>query len=298
MKQLLTFILLTCSLGATAQKYVPFPTANTKWIQREGKGDTTPAYSVIGMLNDSVVIGGNTYRKLYKSYNRVFGPTNYIGGMREDGAKHVYYYNATTGTEHLVYDFSLNVGDTIKDPMTATAVGVISYIDSVNISGVYHKRFNFGLLATGALWTGGTWIEGVGNSSLGGLLGSPMVQPTCDCATETICASDNSSFKYDNTKYLALGCEKVLETQALPVDRAGVTVVPNPLTGNGHLFISGKASYSKVTIYDMTGRVIRSTAIGNENSVALSRSEFNTGLYLYRLENSDGNTASGKFVVE
>ncbi|MCW3123909.1 MAG: hypothetical protein JWQ38_3401, partial [Flavipsychrobacter sp.] len=193
---------------------------------------------------------------------------------------------------------SLALGDTIKDPATGEASGVIDFVDSVSISGVYHKRFNFGRYPTGALWTGGAWIEGIGNSSLGGLLGSAMAQPTCDCATETVCYKEGSDWKYHNAKYSTLDCINVLQAPTITAHEAKVMLYPDPVINTATLHIDGNASYFQLVICNMQGRIEKSIAVHDQENVTIGKDNCPVGMHIYRLQDDKGNVTTGKFIVE
>ncbi|MCW3121121.1 MAG: hypothetical protein JWQ38_613, partial [Flavipsychrobacter sp.] len=87
----MSFILLALGItNANAQKYVPFPTANATWTQRHGNGEADPSFYVVGLKTDDTVITGITYHKIYRSDHATLDGGTFIGGLREDGAKHIY----------------------------------------------------------------------------------------------------------------------------------------------------------------------------------------------------------------
>jgi len=110
------------------------------------------------MYGDTV-IGAYHYSKLYDG----LGSSVPSGGIRNDTLnKKVYRYFFATGTEYLLYDFNLAVGDTVNSsggfgfyadllsypgsiaPPTIDTAWVTS-IDSILMpyDGIYHRRFNF-----------------------------------------------------------------------------------------------------------------------------------------------------------
>jgi hypothetical protein len=301
MKKIITLLLLLGSMyTVTAQ--VPFPSANTVWAQREGQGESAPLFSITGMKADDVTIGAYTYHKLYRSrHDMVLDDSEYIGGLREDTARRVYYYDPASSAERLIYDFSLTTGDTIFASSGGGATGVVYGTDTVTIGGVDRKRITFRHLSSSAAWVDGAWIEGIGNSSLGGLLGSPMAQPTCDCAYNIVCMTVSGVEKYHNTSYPTLDCSNIIAASGvaneLPV-AVGVSVVPNPVRGNAALQISGKHSYTSVTLTDVTGRKVLTSPIAANGTVPLQVGALAAGIYIYILQADNGERLSGRFVVE
>ena len=129
----------------------------------------THVFDILIFLNGAdTTANGNTYHKLLSrnansvvpndsappvvSLDATF-PDTYYGAIRESGKKE-YSLNATGGGETLMFDFNVSVGDSI--PAYSGMVRVTG-IDSIMLSGVYHKRY---------LTNDTTYyvIEGVGSS--------------------------------------------------------------------------------------------------------------------------------------
>jgi len=302
MRKNLTLLLLLGSFySASAQ--VPFPSANAVWAQRHGNGEASPDYAILGIKTDDVTIGSNTYHKLYKSANdMVLDAGEYIGGLREDATTgRVYYYDQAAGSERMLYDFSLAVGDTVFNGSGGSPEGIVYSVDTVTIASVARRRITFKFPGSSTPWGGGTWVQGIGNTGVGGLLGSVMAQPTCDCATNTICLTLDGNEKYHNASYASLDCSNIVSTShaSETILRSGtVSVFPNPVTGVSQIQITGKEKYLSLTISNMVGQLIKSIDVTNTADVMLDKNSFVPGIYIYHLQGEAGNTLSGKFVVE
>ena len=297
MKTIITTLLLLVSACAVkAQAYIPFPVSNAMWTERHGNGDTTPSYFCYGLINEDTTLNIVTYHKLFKSVDSVFTASECIGGLREDSMKRIFYYDFATAHEHMLYDFSVQPGDTVdSDPGSA---GIVYSIDSININGNYHKRINFETY-NGNFWTYGSWIEGIGNSSLGGLLGSAMLQPTCDCASNLICFKQNNVWQYHNPLYISNTCiNDALAVENITTAQASVSIYPNPLTGAGTIHVEGITSAAGINIYSITGTLLHTYQVTNNTNITINSNQYPAGIYYYRLINSTGNTTGGKFVIE
>ncbi len=300
MKKALTLLLLLCgSLYASAQ--VPFPSYNAVWSYRHGNGEAMPDYVIVGTRTDDTVFGANTYHKLYSSSNdMILDAAEYIGGIREGAAGKVFYINASGTTERLLYDFSLSVGDTIFTASGGAAEGVVFSVDTVTIASVARRRLSFRHL-TAAVASGGTWIEGIGNSGLGGFFGSPLAQPTCDCANNTVCLTIAGKEKYHNAAYASLDCDNIISVSQVggtKVDVAYVSLYPNPITGMGTLRIAPAANFDKVVVTDAVGRVVTRRAVPADGIVTFTTETMTPGLYFYHLSGPAANGFTGRFVVE
>lgn len=288
--------LLAGCLSAQAQTYIPFPTANAIWTQREGKGEQPAEYARLGLQNHDTTINGTTYHSLYRLSGAGTTITEWIGGLRESDKK-IYYYNYSVQNEQLLFDFNVAVGDTVYS--TASIQGIVHDIDSVNIRGTYHKRFNFST-RDGTVWTNGSWIEGIGNASLGGLLGSAMAMPTCDCANHTICFKQDIDWVYHNDHYAYIDCESggILATEDVSHTAPTVVLAPNPVTGVSIFQVQPAGGAMQLSVYNINGALLSTQHINGAASVALRKADYSSGIYWYLLRSHTGNMVTGKFVVE
>jgi hypothetical protein len=298
MKSSCTLILLL-SLCFSAVAQIPFPSSNTVWTQRNGAGEAPPGYSVIGLLSEDVTIGANSYHKVFLSTNNaILEPSEYIGGLREAAGGKVFFYDLASASERLIYDFSLAIGDTVFDPANNTPTGTVQLIDYVTIAGVPHKRLQFRQLMSTAIWAGGAWIEGIGNSGLGGLLGSPLMQPTCDCGVNTICVANSGTSEYQNPSYVSIDCGAVLKSEYIAHENKTVNLYPNPVTYVSQLELNTSESYVSFSITDLLGRTVIRQQIDGVHNVPLKRADLLPGNYIYHVVTPEGNRISGRFTVE
>ncbi|MDR0364408.1 MAG: T9SS type A sorting domain-containing protein [Bacteroidales bacterium] len=149
-KYILIFALLIICCLLQAQEYQPFPREkNTFWRHAwESFYSMDREYYQYTITGDTI-INGITYHKLWytsESYIVENGYTTYeskYGGVfREDTAnKKIYGMRANT-SEYMLYDFNLNVGDTIYTSSDDEQVFFVSAIDSLLLGdGKYHKKF-------------------------------------------------------------------------------------------------------------------------------------------------------------
>ena len=160
MKKILIFITFF-PVFASAQLNYFFPDSNSyfsvSWMKFWFQGDT--------------VIGDFKYKKVYMQMNDSIADFNkayYFTAIREDTvAEKVYfyhydYYNAEN--EYLLYDFSVNVGETVGFYSFWGGLHikqqVVKSIDSILIDGHYRKKINFLHERHGIE----SWIEGIGST--------------------------------------------------------------------------------------------------------------------------------------
>ncbi len=149
--------------------YKPFPQTYAKWevteIYKIGLTSSYTKWSRYQVAGDTT-IGAFTYKKVNVAKNTglpstipiviPYGTDSFAFAYRNDILnKKIYLLDPTNGInkDTLWYDFNLNIGDTLKSNYSTNILAggslsdgryIIQSIDSIQICGVYHKRFNFG----------------------------------------------------------------------------------------------------------------------------------------------------------
>jgi hypothetical protein len=159
MKKLLLFIAVCAALSLSAQTstYQPFPEGNASWNISYTQamcplgGDAYENFSIV--MTGDTMINGQVYHKLFTPY--VYADISggctqahfegYKGAIRQDiPNKKVYFLPPTDFTvEQLLYDFTMEVGDTVKGYLSGGWMedNVVVSIDSVLVGQNFHKRW-------------------------------------------------------------------------------------------------------------------------------------------------------------
>lgn len=293
-------------------KYIPFPDSGTIWSEvyyfPEPRWPDTmrkpPSYERFTVNGEDTIINDIIYKKLFMFYDSVFikNKATFIGGIREDENKRVYFKSDSflhefkpmnwmyDYNEIILYDFSLDVGDTIKNIncMPEDDVLVISKIDSVLIDNRYRKMFHFNPMP----WI--KWIEGIGN--LNGLLFTSGDIPTNGTYGSLICFKGNKKILYFNNDYSE--CFPVLTgIETNKEDYSNIHVLPNPSNGNIGLCF-GKHRIRVVQIFDYKGRQCGYFNIHLQSDLFLSTEKYQPGIYFYKATDEKGINITGRFVVQ
>jgi Secretion system C-terminal sorting domain len=145
-----------------AQTYTSIDEFDATWDFMDiSTSGTDVVYGPVQYITESdTFFNDNTYKKVYRSYSVI--NRELIGFIREDSLKKVYYNPIEpfcpndTISEYLLYDFSLQVGDSLKitmpdilsNPCIVAPINIASEviaIDSVLLTnGEYRKRFLLG----------------------------------------------------------------------------------------------------------------------------------------------------------
>jgi hypothetical protein len=283
---------------AFSQNYFPFPKDSSFWSQREYYNDGTGIIENIHTINfegDSL-INGYSYNKLYSSgteniYNQFGGlisstPVNrhLYTLLREDSSKHIFEYSS--GQEQLIYDFNLELNDTLD--YTAyryiLAEGTyVSVVDSILIGTEYHKRFHLSVvnLATDYI----ALIEGVGSSF--GLLN--FTGPSFEQYKVLNCFRNaDGEIIFDSSYCSYVSVPKIDFSEF-------ISIFPNPSSQS--IFVETKGIIiEKISVLDIYGNQQNYTnEFNNGNQIYIS--DLNSGIYFLEIKTDSGKLIK-KFVKE
>jgi Secretion system C-terminal sorting domain len=269
--------------------------------------------SVSGFYRNLIMAGdtpinGRNYKKIYDqdyySYTYIGGvllfeqynssPPVLVGAVREDSLKRIYFlnfdsiwfdgFNSTacvnlhlrSNTELLLYDFNLNIGDSL--PWKEYSPVVLS-IDSIMAeNGTYLRVFHFDS------YSGNYWIEGLGSST--GLFGAYMPTPfECNCTLN--CAQA--------TEYLNPGqnpCGGIYTSVQQPSENSKLVVFPNPAHDKiiMNFFAQGNKPIT-ISLLNELGQMVwmkNEEVVRGNLSEEISVSDFPDGIYFLQLKTENG----------
>jgi hypothetical protein len=290
-KVVLLFLLSFIFRNSNGQQYYPFPTSNAFWLDGMSTGpNDDPGWcaNFQHTITGDTVINSIAYHKLDKSVVYHFypfigmcvfdstiasSPNSYQGAFREDSSlKKVYYIPANDSNEVLMYDFDLNVGDTMFTALTVGCWGFpVTSIDSVLVGSLYHKRYN-----TSSGFT--SFIEGVGSTD--GLFAA-----WCDFtefSQSLICLNINNvgAFPSGSSCSPLLGIEKPGENNVL------VQVSPNPSPGLIHLTFQNLSALKNIQIMNSIGKTLAEKNTRNSET-DFDLSSYPKGVYFFKINCAD-----------
>ena len=168
---LISLLIIFCQ-NLLSQEYVPFDFKNGIWVCKEAYfGEEGFTYGIQFYTKGDTIINGNLYQNLYlyriKTETFDLHPDTscgYYGAIRNNSNKQVEYVNQDDTIPEIIYDFNLNLGDTIKNGYGKYEEHklIVMSIDSVNYCGKYHKRYN---LNDSTIMINQSLIEGIGFNS-------------------------------------------------------------------------------------------------------------------------------------
>ncbi|MGZ3863590.1 MAG: T9SS type A sorting domain-containing protein [Bacteroidia bacterium] len=278
--------------------YYPFPDSNAVWCDSSGfYQNPTMSCSVTNIfIEGDTIISGKIYHKMIRksqghyvtaSFYCIASPLppfyqGYAGAIRQDTAlRKIYFRRPNETADSLLYDFSLNIGDTLKNYILhlCPVPMVVSNIDSVLIGTKYRRRLIVSDNSCSVL--NAEIIEGIGSTT--GLLeymdntgggGEPI--------GKLYCFSQNNQTLYPIYDPSS-GC-------AMPLVIANISqleklnISPNPGTG---VFIIEPETENKreLTVFDVNGKLILKIKIAGKTELDLS--DYENGIYIISLKAED-----------
>jgi len=325
-----------------SQPYHPFPDSSARWSEHGrtmapstgghvnifGQGWTyslgndtiinSVHYSLVGkqptffyQLNDNILVAADNY-----SINE---PGQIFGAIREDSFKKVWFRNFNinptslpfcaqleslpSDTEILLYDFDLQIGDSIPwaQPNANFNYKVVTSIDSIFfIDGTFRKGYR---LNSGP--GGEYWIEGMGSTL--GLFGAYMnpsnfVQNLYNCSLSCFWLNEQNVFNISQP-ISEIECDSTLYyISAAPEDSE--SVVNSAFIYYSHSekkiyfsFENKKYENDELILYNRIGQeVFKKKITGNFFNISIST--FVTGIYFYNIEDEYSEPLKGKFFID
>lgn len=184
-----------------------------------GYGDCGVCYKFKYSVNGDTVINSLHYYKIYFQ-NFTYSDSEYKGAVREDTLqKKIYVFYKDYSNEELLYDFDLQIGDTLSCNY-GQGYGIVESIDSVLIAVTEHRRINF----VGGYFFQTFLIEGIGcNTGLFEAFGPNVGFETIDILR---CFRLNNFLQFEDTASCT-EYDNALSTNQL--DKAEGFYFPNPV---------------------------------------------------------------------
>ena len=315
-KTFLILVMVSFNIFLYAQTYHPFPTKNAMWTEMYYKPFVAVdiprnVYHGYRFKDQDTTINGKIYHKVFHSYDPDFTIEKLCGGIREEN-KRVHYYVLDTlsytgdldfpavNTEFLLYDFSLNVGDSISSDMFRIIVvdfpGYVKVvkIDSVLIGQQYHRIIQFGRQFSLKPYYDAIWIEGIGN--INGLLYPIGEKYETGSKSTLICFFQEDINLYHNPTYN--NCFSFNHVRANNITAARELIIkPNPIHKKAIVEFDTN-TYSRFRLMNIFGVVCREYNTGGITSLEIDKENLPSGIYFLLGEGYENSFTITKMVFE
>ena len=220
------------------------------------------------------------------------------GYYREDTlTKKIYERWDENNPEEILYDFSLQEGDSIGYRGSGVHWYYIDSLRNINIFDVdrkiwylksknqYNQEYVYPI-----------WIEGIGSTCS---IIYPSAEPTLDWMllglTTCVFQDDNLIFQ---SNYGALYGYSFEYVDINEISENNISFYPNPITNISVLkFLNKNNELFFLEIYDITGKLVYRDEI-NSNQFQISKCNFLNGIYLYQLKTNNKIIYTNKFIVQ
>lgn len=240
-------------------------------------------------LEGDTLIGSYTYQKLVRTnidiYCSANTSTELYGFIRNNiELLQVFYRGINEVDETLLYNFNLQIGDTLTGTVFGAQVQneyTVGAMDSILINNNYHKRYSINLRG---FFFNKYLIEGVG-TTVGLLEAVTEFWPFYDLR----CYSQNGQLGYISpfTTECRLYTDTCYVGIEVKTEGSKVQVFPNPARDYLYIYMNNpqqENSGRRFTLYDITGRILYTNTL--VYSLMLDCSAFSRGLVYYRISTS------------
>jgi len=291
------FFTVTIALSVSSQTYHKLIRTNTFWDNFITDVQCYLTANRVCFTNNDTIIQGNTYRisrqyayQTQDTTSGLFCPPFVVSNtyglgtfLREDTILKKVYINEPYDTPHdqLLYDFSLQVGDTLQSFYNGNYTLVLTSIDTVTLNNGDGTRKRFSFNHNPLV----NYIEGIGGSQ--GLFNPIFI-------TENMggyfCINDNGTNIWgDQCSYFFVG------TDNLPlVERFSIT--PNPAHSYFTVHLGKPIKNANLQLFNLSGQLLISTPI-TESETKIMVDCFSQGLYLTQLTSNEG-IVKGKILIK
>jgi hypothetical protein len=281
------FILSLFLLPVIANSQQFTDTANT-WSVKESSMTFIYHYEGDSVLNEI------SYQKMYFWTDTTYTLKEFAGLVREEGLKVWYvppYYPFML--EGLLYDFSLEVGDTVRVISLFCPEGfeielVCQAMDSIMLeTGEHRKRWMF------AGWSEEAWVENIG--SLFGPVHSLIYHCITDYYVQLLCAHNDDVMLYQEPYYQTC----YINTVSIPEVESGfrVQISPNPVRSGSLVKIETAFEIDKLEIFTSQGTHIRLFAGFGRSGILIQTDGLSPGLYFMRISGLSGEIETQKLLI-
>ena len=278
-------LMLAVAGVAKAQDYEPIIQEGNEWhtldvIVNPGFPPNHHYSTLIHWISDDTLVEGVRYTKVLETRNGE-GTPRLAALLREENGN---VWKRESSTDLLLYDFTAQVGDTVRFGDFAESF-VVDSISFEQIGGVDRKKIWFGLEydITGEPYAIETWTEGIGSDM--GLLFSGWFYATGGYY-QALCFHQNGELLWQNEYYGTCMIDAVDEMDISPI-----SLYPNPTSDVVH--IEGVEA-AEVLVYNSIGQLVKTL----QNSNEISAADLPEGLYLLWITDIEGIRHVARMVKE
>jgi hypothetical protein len=287
MKYFLIFLcqLFSVCLCGQSTTYHPFPEGNATWNYRYYQDSWAMPPNDYTLINYSITFSGDTLINNLK-YNKLTTPfvafrKGYRGAIRQDvAARKVFIMPPTKRVEELLYDFNLQIGDSVKGYIYYH--DIVEDIDSVLVGNSFRKRWRINSAYNVDI------IEGIG-STYGLLEESPTFCTDCPDFQLT-CYSENNQTLYPDSQ---TNCEIINSVKPIDKNSDEIKICSN--SQNGSITIEFEnTNLLEIKLIDIFANVVFQQSTRHQKSITIDHLQ--AGIYILIGKSSNNKLITKKIV--
>lgn len=259
------------------------------WSEYQGSfnwwGDVGSVTTNNYKFQGDTTLNNKTYKKLFSTWiDPMMEHWSLDSYFREDSMKVYRFYS---GQEYLVYDFSIEKGDTING---YDYRGYVDSVDTISILGKLRKRIIF------KYDIDDIWIEGIGSIIRPFY---PLINHHMDQFWILTCCHQEGQLIYQNDDGLDCYNEYFNDLNSSIMNQDKILIFPNPFNDftqiqivNGHY-----SDYISAHILNFQGQIIKELYL-RDNHFELPRGNLPSGLYFIKLIDRKNKVLIEKIVAD
>ena len=236
-------------------------------------------YTMSIMFLGDTLINQKHYKRVINSKDEFYTNWETYLFIREDSLGKVFITSDTSQQEYLLYDFDINLGDTISvsavmdfsyipsypEKTIVSNKVVVNSIDTIFMIGKNRKKIGLSAIEDGMTFY---WVKGIGNIT-SGIITNNLGYINGLSSSEFLCYYRNDTMLYDNPDnyewecFIEHHCSNSIKYNN--EIRKNIILYPNPVANNLKLNLYNFQN-KEVFIYDVYGRVVR--VIANTTVIA------------------------------
>jgi hypothetical protein len=230
-----------------------------------------------------------------QAYSKITFDVNGNAYFRADTSK-VYFRKSTncSDKEYLIYDFSINVGDTVfvgydlfwnsgKD----TAEFILASIDTVNYFGINRVRFTMlydPINIGGPFFRPMNWIKGIG-SDTHPFYPFSCLWDGCESGYSLLCYDSSSIHLFQDTLFSS--CDTTIIGMSDIKSENILKIFPSPFHDQINFELENSHAFS-VEFFSFLGKPIRNFKIPGISNFSISGGNLDPGIYLLKIQTDKG----------
>ena len=291
---IIIILLLGLALHAIGQPYW-FP-AGAKWYFDYTSEEGYKEYFTYEVEKDTVISGKDCKKLIIQHFSSDKSVYDWGHEYVYQSNNKIYHYHSDTF--NLMYNFGLEAGDTLKLNLKSTLFPQFTdttrynyvidslgdtIIDEVKLKTQYIRLVDQAMSSENLLMFEGIITEKMGNHL--SLFGSPLniveIPPWYGALR---CYVDSEIEYHTETE---MPCDTIIvSTVRHELTNSQIKIYPNPFTSNVWVSYSTPTSFN-IRLYSLTGELIFSESVFNEEKHLISLDAINEGLYLLFIQNNN-----------